>query len=249
VPQVLSLPAALAFGISEAFAGVLLLVPRFRRWGAWLTGLLLVAFMIYIALYYDVLRGEECNCFPWVKRAVGPAFFIGDAIMLLFAAAAGWWARPSRGLRNALIVFGAVCVFAGVSYGVVAARQTSVTAPESIIVDGRPFPLRQGRVFLFVFNPECLHCDYAARELAKLNWGQTSIVAVTTQTPEFGQDFLNSTGLPGRLSSDTGTLAKTFSFAGVPYGVALEDGRQRAVFTGFEPQPTVAELRKLGFVK
>jgi uncharacterized membrane protein YphA (DoxX/SURF4 family) len=249
VPQLLSLPAALAFGISETFAGVLLLVPRFRRWGAWLTGLLLVAFMIYIAIYYDVLRGEECNCFPWVKRAVGPAFFIGDAIMLLFAAAAGWWSRPSHGVRNAVIVLGAVCVFAGVSYGVVAAREMSATAPESIIVDGRPFPLRQGRVFLFFFNPECLHCDHAARDLAKLDWAQTSVVAVTTQTPEFGQDFLDTTGLPAKLSSDTGTLSRAFSFAGVPYGVALEDGRQRAVFASFEPQPTIDELRKLGFVK
>ncbi len=249
VPQVLSLPAALAFGISETFAGALLLVPRFRRWGAWLSGLLLVAFMIYIGIYYDVLRGEECNCFPWVKRAVGPAFFIGDAIMLLLAMAAGWWAQPSRGLRNALIMLGAVCVFAGVSYGVIATRQASVRAPESIIVNGQPFSLRQGRVLLFFFNPECMHCEHAAKELAKLNWGQTSIVAIATQTPEFGQDFLNSTGLPGKLSADIGTLTKTFSFAGVPYGVALEDGHQRAVFTTFDPQPTVAELRKLGFVK
>ncbi len=45
--------------------------PRFRRWGAWLTGLLLVAFMLYIGYYYNVLRGAECSCFPWLKRAVG----------------------------------------------------------------------------------------------------------------------------------------------------------------------------------
>jgi uncharacterized membrane protein YphA (DoxX/SURF4 family) len=249
VPQFLSLPAALGFGISETFAGVLLVVPRFRRWGAWLTGLLLVAFMVYIGLYYHVLRGEECNCFPWITRAVGPAFFIGDAVMLLMALIAGWWARPSHGLRNALIVLGAVCVFAAVSYGVTAARHTGVEAPDAISVDGKPFSLRQGRVFLFFFNPECLHCDHAARELAKLNWGQTTVVAVPTQDPQFGPDFLSSAQLRGVLTPDAEVLKKTFSFVDVPFGVALENGRQRAAFTSFNAPEPADTLRKLGFVR
>ena len=249
LPQTLSLPAALSLGISETFAGVLLLVPRFRRWGAWLAGLLLVAFMVYIGLYYNVLRGEECNCFPWVKRAVGPAFFIGDAIMLLLALLAGWWARPSNGLRHAAIVLGAVCVFALVSYGVTAARLTGVKAPEFITVDGKPFPLGQGRVFLFFFNPQCLHCDHAARELAKLDWGQTSIVAASTQLPQFGPEFLGSTQLRGVLTSDIEPLRKVFSFVDVPFGVALENGRQRASFANFDGKQTADKLRELGFVK
>src|SRR5215210_4817949 len=45
VPADLGLPAAVGFGIAETFSAVLLLIPRFRRWGAWVTGLLLVAFM------------------------------------------------------------------------------------------------------------------------------------------------------------------------------------------------------------
>ena len=40
VPQALSLAAAIGFGIAETFAAVLLLVPRLRRWGAWLGGAL-----------------------------------------------------------------------------------------------------------------------------------------------------------------------------------------------------------------
>jgi uncharacterized membrane protein YphA (DoxX/SURF4 family) len=247
VPPVLGLPAAIGFGISETFAGVLLLVPQLRRWGAWLTALLLVAFMVYIALFYNVLRGEECNCFPWVQRAVGPVFFIGDAVMLLMAGLAGWWARPSRGLRCAAIVLGAVCVFAAVSYGVVAARGASVIAPEFVTVNGEPFALRQGRVFLFFFNPECLHCNAVARDLGTLTWGQTRIVAVSTQMPEFGQDFLDSTRFRGVLTSDVEGLKKTFSFVDVPFGVALENGRQRAAFTTFEG--AAAALRKLGFVQ
>ncbi len=81
VPQSLSLAAAIGFGIAETFAAVLLLVPRFRRWGAWLGGALLVAFMIFIGVNYNALHGAECSCFPWVKRAVGPGFFVGDGII------------------------------------------------------------------------------------------------------------------------------------------------------------------------
>ncbi len=249
LPQILSLPVALFLGISETFAGVLLLTPRFRRWGAWLAGLLLVAFIVYIGLFYNVLRGEECNCFPWLKRAVGPAFFIGDAIMLLMALVAGWWARPPNGLRNAAIVLGAVCVFALVSYGVTAARLTGVRAPEFITVNGKPFLLGKGRVFLFFFNPQCLHCDHAARELAKLDWGETSIVAASTQLPQFGPEFLSSTQLRGELTPDVGPLRKVFSFVDVPFGVALENGRQRASFTSFDGNQAAEKLRELGFVK
>src|SRR5436190_1606615 len=87
------LTSALFLGIVETFAGVLVLVPRFRRWGATLGGLLLVVFMIYIGVNYEALRGAECSCFPWVKRAVGPGFFIGDGVMLGLAALAGFWAK------------------------------------------------------------------------------------------------------------------------------------------------------------
>jgi uncharacterized membrane protein YphA (DoxX/SURF4 family) len=248
VPAALSLPAALAFGISETFAGVLLLVPRLRRWGAWLAGLLLLAFMAYIGLFYTTLSGEECNCFPWIKRAVGPAFFIGDAIMLLLAVVAGWWARPSGDKRSAAVVLGAVCVFAAVSYGVSAVRLTSVQAPEFIAVDGKPFALREGRVFLYFFNPECTHCDHAARELGKLAWGGTRVVGVPTQMPQFGPQFMSSTNLRGVLTSDAEPLRKIFAFTDVPYGVALENGQLKAAVSVFEATEPEQTLRKLGFV-
>src|SRR5213079_1559354 len=66
VPQDLSLAAALLLGIAETFSAVLILVPRFRRWGSWLMSFLLVVFMIYVAVFYNQLRGEECQCFPLV---------------------------------------------------------------------------------------------------------------------------------------------------------------------------------------
>ena len=247
VPAALSLPAALAFGILETFAGVLLLVPRLRRWGAWLAGLLLVAFMVYIGWFYNTLSGEDCNCFPWIRRAVGPAFFIGDAVMLLLAVLAGWWARPSGDRRSAAVVLGAVCVFAAVSYGVSAVRLTSVQAPEFVAVDGKPFALREGRVFLYFFNPECTHCNDAACELAKLAWGGTKIVGVPTQMPQFAPEFMSKTNLRGLLTPDAEPLRKIFTFTDVPYGVALEDGSVRATVSVFDDREPAQTLRKLGF--
>ena len=97
IPADLGLPAAIGFGIAETFSALLLLIPRFRRWGAWLTGLLLIAFMLYIGYFYNVLRGAECSCFPWLKRAVGPGFFVFDGAMLLLAIIAGLWSRASDG--------------------------------------------------------------------------------------------------------------------------------------------------------
>ena len=249
VPHSLSLAAALGLGVSETVAAVLLLVPRFRRWGAWLTGVLLVAFLVYIGYYYNDLRGEECNCFPWVKRAVGPAFFIGDVLMLALAFIAGWCARPSRGLRGALLTLAAVVVFAFASYGIQAARQSGIRAPEFAAVDGRSFPLRQGRVFVFFFDPECSHCDQAARRLAALDWRETKIVAVATVLPQFAREFLDSTGLKAGLCLEPEPLRKQFSFVDVPYGVALDDGRQRTAFTQFETPDVFDTLRQLGFIK
>ena len=95
-PASLSLAAALVFGIAETVGAVLIVVPRFRRWGAALVGLLLLAFVVYFALNYNTLRGAECSCFPWIKRVVGPEFFVGDGVMLALAFAAGACSRPPR---------------------------------------------------------------------------------------------------------------------------------------------------------
>src|ERR1700691_2152280 len=101
VPESLSVFTAVGLGTLETFAGILLLVPRFRRWGACLGTFLLAAFMVFIAIHYTELRGADGSCFPWGKRAVGPAFFAGDGAMMLLAIAAGVWARASQGVRPA----------------------------------------------------------------------------------------------------------------------------------------------------
>src|ERR1700729_1728827 len=45
-------------------------------------------------------------------------FFVGDGIFLLMAVLAGLWARASENLRGALVILGAVVVFAGAAFGV-----------------------------------------------------------------------------------------------------------------------------------
>lgn len=250
VPENLSLAAAILLGIAETFAGVLLIVPRFRRWGAWLGGALLIAFIIFIGVHYGELRGAECSCFPWIKRAVGPGFFVGDGIMLLLAIGAGVWARQSESLRSALIVLSAVCVFALVSYGAAVVRQQGREAPPVITVDGKPFSTRQGRVFLFFFDPECMHCVEGARRMSKLNWSGVRVVGVPTVQPRFASFFMQKTGFHMGISNDLDTLKKAFPFGDPPVGVALQNGREKAELTSFEQSGEPAStLRKLGFAQ
>jgi uncharacterized membrane protein YphA (DoxX/SURF4 family) len=248
VPESLSLAAALLLGIAETVAGVLVLVPRFRKWGAWLGGLLLLAFMVYIGIHYQALQGAECSCFPWVKRAVGPGFFVADTIMLLAAALAARWSRPPENLRGAVLVLGAVCVFAAASYGAEVMRERGVKAPETITVDGKPFSTQQGRIFIFFFDPECVHCLDAGKRMAKLHWRDTKIIGVATQQPQFAADFLHDTGLQASISPDFQLLKKTFPFGDPPAGAAIENGRQKEAVTKFEGDEPAATLKRLGFV-
>jgi uncharacterized membrane protein YphA (DoxX/SURF4 family) len=249
VPETLSLAVALAFGIAETLAGVLILVPRFRRWGSMLTSLLLLAFLFYFALNYTALRGADCSCFPWVKRVVGPAFFVGDGIMLLLALLAGAWSKPPESLRSAMLVLGAVVVFALVSYGVDIARQSGTRAPQNITVDGRPYSLQSGKILLFFFDPQCMHCLDASKRMAELHWGHTQVVAIPVEQPQYAAQFLEMTSLHAVISQDFEPLKKAFGFHGYPSGVALENGRRKASLTKFENDEPASTLRKLGFIE
>lgn len=249
VPYALSMPLTLALGIGETFAGVLVLMPRFRRWGASLATLLLIVFMIYMGVNYSTLAGKDCSCFPWVKRTVSPEFFIGDAIMLALALIAGWWSRPAWGVRSAAVVLGAVAVFSGVSFGVNAARQSGTKAPDTITVDGQPYSLRHGNIFLYFYDPLCSHCDAAARKMSKLNWGDTKVVAIPTNDPQFAASFLHDTHLKAVTSLDVQQLRKIFPFRDPPFGVALHNGREKAPVTRFEGNEPDETLKRIGFVQ
>ncbi|MBV9504733.1 MAG: DoxX family protein [Acidobacteriia bacterium] len=249
VPHSLSLAAALGFGIAETVGAVLVLIPRFRRWGAMVTGFLLLAFMGYFAINYTALHGAECTCFPFVKRVVGPGFFAGDGALLVAAILAGVWSRPARDLRTAILILGAVAVFAGVSYGVEAARQTGTKAPDHVTVNGHPYSLEQGKILLFFFDPECLHCLDAAKRMSHYNWGGTRVVAIPIQQPQFAPGFLEDTKLKAVVTNDLQPLKQLFPFVSAPAGVALENGREKAPLTNFDGPEPEATLKRLGFVE
>jgi len=249
VPAALSLPFTIALGIGETFGAVMIVVPRFRRWGSWLIAFLLASFIIYIGANYSTLVGKDCSCFPLVKRTVGPGFFVGDGLMLAMAVLAGWWARHSENLRGALVILGAVVVFAGVSLGVNASRENGLKAPALITVDGKPFSLQQGNVFLFFYDPTCPHCEAAARMMAKWNWKNGQVVAIPTETPQFAASFLHDTGLKAGTSNDLELLRSTFKFVNGPYGVALVRGHQKAAIPTFEEGDPAGTLRRLGFIE
>jgi uncharacterized membrane protein YphA (DoxX/SURF4 family) len=257
VPQSLSLAAAIGFGIAETFTAILLLVPRFRRWGAWLGGAMLIAFMVFIGINYNALHGADCSCFPPLnlfglhiefKRAVGPGFFIGDGLMLLLAVIAGIWARPARSMRTAMTILGLVTLFAAGSYGVAAMRQTGTKAPDTVTVNGKHYSLQEGKILIFYFDPECLHCLDAAKRMSKLDWGDTRIVAVPINVPQFAQGFLDDTHLKAVISNDLPQLKKIFPFVSAPAGVALVNGREKMALTQFEEPEPVGTLKKIGFI-
>jgi uncharacterized membrane protein YphA (DoxX/SURF4 family) len=252
VPQSMSLALAVCLAIGETFTGILLLAPRFRKWGSFTGTILLTAFMIYIGVHYSELKGADCSCFPWLKRTVGPGFFIGDAAMLLLAIVAGVTAPAAATLRATALVLAGVTVFALGSFGIASTRHTGVKAPESITAeDGKKISLSEGKVFIYFFNPQCMHCLEAGRKLAALNWGDTRFIGVPTENPKFGGWFMGKAGLTGKgpVSDDLDVLKKLFPFDLPPAGVALEDGYEKTMLLQFEDAEPKATLAKLGFVK
>ncbi len=80
VPEPLSVFAAVSLGTLETFAGILLLAPRFRRWGSVLGTLLLGVFMLFIALHYNELRGVDfVPVFPGSGARSGRGFLSATA--------------------------------------------------------------------------------------------------------------------------------------------------------------------------
>lgn len=237
VPQALSMPLAITLAVLETTAAILILIPRFRRWGALLATALLLAFMAYIGINYGTLIGRDCSCFPELKlpfgltidmrRSVGPGFFYGDAAFLVASITAGIWAKRAQGLRTALVILGAVAVFTGASYGVVKSKDSGVRAPESILVDGKPFSLQKGKIVLFFFDPFCGTCFAVGQSMAPLKFkDDVTVIGLPTSTPEAAPSYLHDSGLNVKLSTDSPKLRETWVFDAPPYLVLLEDGVQ-----------------------
>lgn len=250
VPGMFAMPLTLVLGSLEVFSGVLLLVPRFRRWGAWLSGILLVVFMAYVGINYTELTGADCSCFPWLKRAVGPGFFVGDAAMLLLSVIAGLWGIPSFSRRSAVLVLAAITVFAGASYGITIAKQTGLEAPASVMVDGKEYSLKSGRIYLFFYDPSCQHCKESAERMSKYKWaGGAKVLGVPTTLKQFAAQFLKDTAVVAPFTNDSDALRKVFEFGDPPFAVALEHGRQKAAFVDFSKTEPEAALKKMGWIE
>ncbi|MEX2301992.1 MAG: MauE/DoxX family redox-associated membrane protein, partial [Bryobacterales bacterium] len=138
VPVSLSMPATLALVVSELTAGILLLIPAWRRIGGYFSAVLLLVFMAYVAYNYEPLRGADCSCFPWLERAVGPAFFWSDGAMVALALVAAWFSRPPARLRQAGVALAAVVALTGVAFAVnqSAAPVAAGELPATIAIEG-----------------------------------------------------------------------------------------------------------------
>ncbi len=249
IPKALAMPVALLAGIADTWAGVLLLVPRWRRWGAWVAGLALIAFMTYFAVFYNQLRGEDCNCFPWLRRVVGAEFFISDALMLAAAVFAGLWSAKSTHMKQAGMALAAVVVMALAVYGATLTQRGNVRVPARITVDGKPFSLHEGRVLVYFFDPECMHCFEAAKEMSEFAWKDVRVVVAPTVNPHWATAFLRDTRLRAGVTLDVARLREVFHFGDPPFGAAIENGRVLATFTFAEGEDAAGILRKDGWIE
>ena len=209
--------------------------------------------MAYFAINYKALAGDDCSCFPWLKRVVGPGFFASDAGMLLLAFLAGLWAKPARCWKQAAAVLCAIAVFAGAMYGYQAMRGGGIVAPPTVSVDGKPFPLREGKVFVFFFDPECAHCFAAAKDFATYHWKSgiqlVSVVAVPVVYPQWGEMFLRRTGFNSKLTLDKEVLRGAFKFTDPPYAVTLDNGRLVKALPFFDETEPRKTLKAMGWIE
>lgn len=251
VPGFLSEFGAVAFGIAETFSAILILIPRYRKLGAYFTGLMLIAFMIWVGYFYNDLQGKECSCFPWIKRAVGPGFFIGDGVMLAMAVAAGWWSKLSFDWKRPAMILSAVTLFAVSSYAYALSQQTGAVAPESVqLVTGETHKLREGRQAIYFYDPQCMHCFHAAQAMSKLDFTGTAVLGIPTEVKQFAGQFLKDTGFTiAKVSNDTDKLKKAFPFGDPPFLVLLENGRQKAAINKFDEPAFTNKIVELGFAK
>lgn len=251
VPKMLSGPAALLVAAGETLAAILLLIPSCRRWGAWLAGLLLAIFMCYVAIFYGRLLGDDCNCFPWIRRVVGPGFFIGDAVMLGLALAGGVWSKRTGNLRQAAVALAGVFLLVAVSYSVSVFQRAQVDVPAAALVGNQPVSLQQGRFLLYFFDPQCTHCEAIARMMAKWNWGDTRILALPTAEPRFAASFLKDTGLHADICLEAERLRRVSPFTTAPHAVALNRGRLIAAFNfgQFEDDGFRDALKRSGHIR
>ena len=250
VPVSLSLVGAMAVIMGDLTAGVLLVVPSWRRLGGIFSSILLIIFMGYFAINYETLKGADCSCFPWVERAVGPVFFWSDGAMLVLSILAAWWAAPITKIRGAAKAVAGIVAVSLVALAVdKLGPQPDLTVPATVAVGDEQMSLHEGKVFVYFFNPMCLHCLDAGTAMAQYEW-QAPFVGVPTEEEDLAIGFVEDTGLKNvKLTPDVDTLREAFPFQDTPYAVAIENGQVKERFPFFEEPELGEKLRELGFVQ
>ena len=251
VPTSLTLLATMAVATGEVLAGVLLLRPAWRRLGGLLSTVLLLVFMAYMAINYTALKGEDCTCFPWLERAVGPAFFWSDGAMVAIALLAAWAAPKMGEIRRAGTAALGVALLSTAALGYHwFGPQPGSDVPSTITVAGQEFNLREGKVFVYFFNPSCLHCLDAGILLSEHKWNG-EFIGVPTEEENFADAFLKDAGLEqiAKLSLDLDLLKESFPFDLPPYAAVIYNGKVLERIGIFE-EPALGEaLTRHGIVE
>ena len=254
VNQDLSVPFSSLLGTGEILGGLMLLIPRFRRWGAWLTGALLVGFMLYMGINYSELKGEDCSCFKWLERTVSPEFFWEDGAMLAATALAGVWAARSSGFKKLAMMGVGVGAFSLASLAYNASLQTGTPAPASIKVDGKDYGLKTGKTLVFFFDPQCTHCLHSAEMMGKYKFDKAvRVVMAPIRVGQFTGQFLEKANFKpfGAVDEkDTPALRETFHLAAPdpPNGVAIENGRVKKTWTAWDDNEPEKSLREMKWI-
>ena len=146
-------------------------------------------------------------------------------------------------------------MFTAVSYGSAYSKLTGLKAPDSIMVDGQPMSLQQGRVFLFFYDPECGTCIAVGKSMGPLKFKRRHhLIGVPTRRPQFAASYLHDNGMNFKTSTDSAKLREVFKFDNPPYAALIERGRQTGVImpTQFDednPSKHIELLKKMGVIE
>ena len=99
------------------------------------------------------------------------------------------------------------------------------------------------------YDPACMHCFESAQRMSRMHWGDTKIVGVPISQPQFAGQFMQDTGFKMAITTDRDKLKAVFPYAGVPAGVAIENGRQKAALTKFDGEEPAATLKQLRLIE
>ena len=138
----------------------------------------------------------------------------------------------------------------GVNYGVAYAKYNKATAPETLVVDGKSINLRQGKYFIFYYDPECSHCNAAAKTMGTYSWKpEVTAIAVPFRQQQWADAFLKDNKWQAHSSLEVDKLKAAFPYPATPYGLVIENGVQIGAVPLFEENDEPrATLRKLGAV-